>query len=74
MISRTRKRPRDKSVSFRTFWWVLQREATLRICDNAAPGAFDSAMRRWLAGARTVAVVRLGVKLIFDDRGRRFWP
>ena len=29
--SRRRRRPRDRSVSFRSLWWLVTREAALRV-------------------------------------------
>jgi len=57
-IRKPRKRPRDKSISFRTFWWVLQREAFMRITDFAAPTAFTDRLRRRALCDRTARWVR----------------
>jgi hypothetical protein len=74
VIERTRKRPRDKSVTFRTFWWLLTREAVLNICQNSSPNLCRDNLRAWLARSQTHRVRFFGENLIRGDRGRRFWP
>jgi len=74
VIGRARKRPRKKSVSFRTFWWVLIREATAHVVENSNPRLGTGPIRSWLCSSQTSSVHRLGERLLREDRGRRFWP
>jgi len=74
VIARTRKRPRVKSVNFRTFGWLVTRMAVLAIMDNVTPGDLFPQRRPYLARSTTSHVRRIGERLIREDRGRRFWP
>lgn len=74
MISRARKRPRDKSVSFRTFWWLLVHEAAVGVCVNTYAAVDNAALRRWIAPQPSYLVARHCGRLIARDRGRRYWP
>lgn len=74
MIARTRKRPRTKSASFKTFWWLLTHEAVLNICRTTMPRLSEEHLRAWLDPRSTSSVLRLGDRMLRQDRGRRFWP
>ncbi len=74
-IRRPRKRPREKSSNFRTFWWVLAREAFLRITEIAHPNGFTELHRRQaLCDRPTSWVVAVGRSFIRSNPGRRFRP
>ena len=47
---RRRKRPRERSISFHTLWWLVRREAVVRIV-FATPGDQDV---EWLRARRDV--------------------
>jgi len=50
MIERRRKRPRVRSVSFRTFWWLVTAVATFCICrPYVGPTEIMRARAAWLA-------------------------
>lgn len=74
MIERTRKRPRVKSVNFRTFWWLLTAEATVNVLSNTRSGLDNANVRAWIARSSMFHVRRFGEGLIRQDRGRRIWP
>lgn len=74
MIERPRKRPRTKSVSFRTFGWLVTAEAVAAIVRNVAPTFDDSHVRAWLSRSQMNHIRRFGEALIRQDRGRRYWP
>lgn len=74
MISRTRKHPRVRSVSWRTFDWLITRVAVAHICGNVNPGLPGLALHNWIARSQTSSVRRLGLRLLRQEPAARFWP
>lgn len=73
-ISRRRRRPRVRSVSFRSFVWVLQREAVLRVLfPTQAEMDGATAARDALLKADSWAVRRLGEHALRCRPERRYW-
>jgi len=72
---RPRKRPRDKSVNFRTFGWVVLREAFIRVTEHAAPTALSERLRREAVRDSSDKWVReVGQAFIRSNPERRFRP
>jgi len=72
-IRRARRRPRKLSVNFRTLWWVIRREAFLRIW-APLPGQTESRGRReWLCSATTAFLTRTANRLLREQPSRRFY-
>ena len=73
-IRRPRLRPRARSVNFRSFAWLVQREAALHVIH---PAIFDAAGERKSRGKinrwRTAAVTRLVRNLLALYPERRWW-
>lgn len=64
-LRRPRRRPRARSVSFRTLWWVLVREACLHLAvADAFPDVSVYEWRRYLARCRTDRVRRIAARLL----------
>jgi len=74
MIERTRKRPRDKSVSFHTFGWLIVHEAALSVLVTTYDAHDAYPLRSWIAHQSTSGIRRRIERLIREDRGLRFWP
>lgn len=74
MITRTRKRPRDKSVSFRTYGWLCVHEAAFAILVSTYGPRDTTALRRWLVTQPCASLRRQCTRLLRQDRGRGFWP
>ena len=59
MIARTRKRPRVRSISLRTFGWVCAREAAFALVADQFPPARHPHLRLWLCKAPLAHVRRV---------------
>jgi hypothetical protein len=72
---RARFRPRKRSVNFRRLWWVLTREAALRILDPSIPHDERSCALRLHLRERDTTRVRIvaGIVLALHPE-RRWWP
>lgn len=57
-IKRARKRPRVHSVNFRVLWWVLLREAALRVIYPSSVGAASEGQARRLCSSKDSRAVR----------------
>jgi len=70
-----RKRPRVKSYRLRGLWWVVLREAALRICvgEMMSPAA-DAPLRRLFAASHTSDIRRHVNRSLLRDPARRVWP
>lgn len=74
-IRRPRRRPRVRSVNFRTLWWVLAREAAFAVCYQDGLGEpWELYWRRHLARMSTDRVRRYAEHVIAVDPPRRFIP
>jgi hypothetical protein len=74
-IHRRRQRPRDRSVNFRSLWWVVLREAALRIAYPASLGAASEPQARVACTVKRSALVREVCGAIIAARPeRRYWP
>lgn len=73
-IRTPRRRPRVKSVRFSSLWWIVRREACLRIVSNTMGAGNLDTRREWMARSSTSYVNGLATRLLKADRGRRFWP
>jgi len=73
-IRRPRKRPRVKSVNFRTLWWLLVREAYWSIASLPQLPAFGARLRRNLAKRPTWWVRRRAEEFLALWPTRRFRP
>lgn len=74
MIGRRRRRPRVRSSSFRTLWWLVRREAALRILCPDHVDVGPSYARRWLLeldGRELARLVELRVRVY---PAARFYP
>jgi hypothetical protein len=58
-VHRPRGRPRVRSVNLRAFWWVLQREAALRILGWEQDGHLFEAPRELMSWKRSTELRRL---------------
>jgi len=70
-----RKRPRDRSCSFHVLWWLVRREAIMRILYREYPAALapDSRQRRrWSRAWREAS--RIAARLLVVAPGRLFYP
>jgi len=72
---RARRRPRRTSVNFRRLYWVLLREAALRVL---APELVDAPhwpeLRHLLARQRSHHVLHVARLLLYHRPERRAWP
>lgn len=74
-IRRPRRRPRIGSVNFRTLWWVLTREAVLRIAYPLSLGApTERQARQACSGNDTQRVAQFGREIIKLKPERQWWP
>lgn len=74
-IWQARKRPRDASFSFRTFAWLLPREAYIRlVLEPGCPIGEELRLRRWLLSCRTSFVVARVVRILDTHPEWRFRP
>jgi hypothetical protein len=71
-IRRPRKRPRKNSVNFDALWWVLVREAALRVLrPNVSGSTLDRLFRSELCSVPTDALrVRVRQRLNFNPDRR----
>lgn len=74
MIERARKRPRDKSVSFRTFGWLCTMEACLAVLLNTYAISEPRRLRAWLVSQTPYKLRRQCMRLMREDPGRGYWP
>jgi hypothetical protein len=58
-VRRARARPRVRSVSFFSLWWVVRREAAYLILHDEHSLMGDGMVRRWVASQRLTALRRL---------------
>jgi len=72
-IRRPRRRPRVRSVSFRTFAWLLVREAYLRVWYPEQVEHAHTIVRRWVAMPATDRLVRASHRLFRREPDRRFF-
>lgn len=73
-IRRPRKRPRKSSVSFRTFGWLLVREAYLRIFYRRGPLHFSTPALREVADTPAHVLRRRAEYVIRIYAERRYFP
>lgn len=74
-VRRPRRRPRDRSVNFRTLWWVLLREAAVRVCYRRSMGTGAEHQARLACSGRESAVIRKITEGILRERPeRRYFP
>lgn len=73
-IRRPRRRPRKSSVSFKTFGWLLVREAYLRIFYRRGPLHFSNAALREIACTRGDVLRRRADYVIRIYPERRYYP
>jgi len=74
-IRRPRGRPRTDSVNFSTFFWVLRREAVLRVVFRTHVGSrFELHARREAARGTTDHAMRAAWRVIDYTPSRRFFP
>lgn len=72
-IRRPRRRPRVRSVNFRTLWWLLKREAALCIMQPARARFPNTVIRQQLAGADTFRLRGWVAGYLLADSRRRFY-
>jgi hypothetical protein len=73
-ITRPRKRSRVKSTNWRTFAWLVTREAALRITyPHLTEGVHERAARAWAMRWRTDGILRVCGSLLKFHPGRRFY-
>jgi len=74
-IRRPRRRPRVQSVNFRTLWWVLLREAVLRVAYPSSIGAASEGSARNSCSSSDSARIRwLGEHILLARPERRYFP
>jgi hypothetical protein len=72
---RRRSRPRVHSVNFRSLWWVLLREAVLRVAYPSSMGAASEGQARQTCTSRESWKLRaVGEYLLRVRPERRFFP
>jgi hypothetical protein len=72
---RARQRPRKRSVNFRRLWWVVTREAALRIlCPDLLPESYNVEVRRQLCTTRLDRIRAVTGVLLAMHPERRVWP
>ena len=74
MIARVRKHPRVDSVSWRTFNWLVIREAAVGVLVQTYHVPMGPGLRAWIAKSSTTFLRRQVERLLADDPGRRYWP
>lgn len=71
---RRRRRPRVESVNYRRLWWVLTREAALRICHGSSLGTpSERHARLYCSSPDTAALVGIVGLLLIARPERRWW-
>lgn len=70
-IRRPRRRPRRRSLSFRTFAWLMVREAALRVCYPVAVGGLSEPAARFSLVGRPTGSMRSAVDLVLTVRPER---
>jgi len=74
-IRRPRRRPRGQSVNFRSLWWVVLREAALRVCYRSSIGtAADVQARLACSGRESARIAQIAWAIIRERPERRFFP
>jgi hypothetical protein len=72
---RRRLRPRAGSFTFRRLWWVLVREAALRVLFPAPPDrSHETYWRAHLLRQRTDRIRVAAEQALRLEPARRFWP
>lgn len=73
-VRRRRARPRRVSVNFRTFFWVLQREAVLRIVYPASMQTHtERAARAAVANGSTFQALAVARRMLAANPARQTW-
>jgi len=72
-IRRPRRRPRKLSVNFRTLWWVIQREAFIRIWFPMGMSHGNRRRRKWLCSCSSTFLTRQAQLLLADQPSRRYF-
>ncbi len=73
-IRHPRKRPRVKSVNFRSLWWLITREAAWLVMSGSEGRPGTRYTRRGFAGSETYYAVRLAEALLRYRPERRYIP
>lgn len=74
-IRRPRRRPRVDSMNFRTFFWVLLREAALRIAYPSSLGAIsERAARVECSDRSSTRIASVCTAVIKQQPHRRYFP
>jgi hypothetical protein len=74
-IRRPRRRPRIGSVNFKSLWWVLTREAVIRVAYPAVMNTpSEDRARATCVGHETADIRRLGEAILRARPERREWP
>jgi hypothetical protein len=74
MIARRRKRPRVRSVSFRTFFWLIRSEAELYVMTGRYHDADYRRFGLWWFKQRTTWRRRRAAWALLEWPARRFKP
>lgn len=73
-IRRPRNRPRVKSVNFRSFWWLVRRQAALQIIAGPLSNLVSDAFTRWVLHHRPDALRDRVARTLRDKPERRIYP
>jgi len=74
MIARTRKRPRVNSVNFATFWWLLRREAMVRVWMNVYGHERESEVRNAVLTAHPLKCLSCTNARLRFHPAEAYWP
>jgi len=73
-IRRPRKRPRVRSMNFRSLWWLIQREAAARIIDPQAVHLIDLSDQLRFSRLPTFRVCEKAGRILVLNEARRIYP